>query len=334
VLSPATPFNVTAGTQAIVTLQFSPTSAGAQTGAVAIASNDPDEPLKQIALSGTATNPPSAVEPGLRADYRFQNNLVSSAGSPPALTNLGANSFLTATVDGASRTVLSFTANNGVLLQPGTSVVPSNVYSVVLLAALDNVSLYRRVIGFAPAMSDPGLYVHNGRLSYWPLLDGSSSAVASGGFVQLVLTRAADGTVRGYVNGARQFEFSDASGSAGPGTNGVLRFFRDDGTEASAGKVARIRIYDVALTDPQVAALDRLPGSGGTTTPALTIAYGGNSVIVAWPTNDPAYRLQSTLTLAPPIPWATISNVAASGALFQAAVGATNNSQFFQLVKP
>lgn len=247
-----------AGAQQSVTVTFAPASANTHFGILEIFNYDADEARLEVLLSGTATNPPPAVEPGLRADYRFQSNLLSSVGNPPMLTNLGVNSFVTATVDGVPRTVLSFANNNGVMLQPGASVLPSNVYSLVILASLDKVDLYRRVLGFEALPNESGLHVHNGRLSYWPHLDGVSAPIAGGAFVQIALTRAASGLVRGYVNG----------------------------------------------------------------------------VIVTWPTNDPAIRLQSALTLTPPIPWTTISNVTVSGALFQATVGATNGSRFFQLVKP
>jgi len=95
------------------------------------------------ACRGRTTNLPT-----LWADYRFQNNLLSSVGNPPALTNLGHNAFATTSVDGIPRTVLAFGFNEGVLLQPGASVISSNVYSVVMLAALDDVSYYRRLLGF------------------------------------------------------------------------------------------------------------------------------------------------------------------------------------------
>jgi len=270
------------------------------------------------------------TQPGLRADYRFQNTLLSSVGNPPALSNLGSNAFVTATVDGLPRTVLTFGFNDGLLLQPGQSVIPSNVYSVVILAALEDVSYYRRLLGFQAIGTDEGWYVHNGRLSYWPVLDGSIEAVAAGQFVQFALTRAADGTVRGYMGGSAAIQFPDAIGSVGPGADGVLRFFADNTTYASAGQAARIRIYDVALTDAQVAALDRLPAAG----PTLTLTRAGNTLTMAWPTNFADYRLRSAPSLAPPILWTTVSNVSVSGPLFQATVGATNNSRFFQLVNP
>ena len=294
----------------------------------ALSSNE----VAAIYAAGSAGKCPAApvIQTGLRADYRFQNSLLSSVGNPPALSNLGSNVFVTATVDGTPQTVLAFGFNDGVLLQPGTSVIPSNVYSVVILAELEDVSYYRRLLGFAAIATDEGWYVHNGRLSYWPVVDGSSEAVVAGQFVQFALTRGADGTVRGYVGGVLQTEFLDADGSAGPGTGSLLRFFQDNTTDASAGQVARIRIYDLALTDAQVAALDRLPAAG----PTLAIIRAGDTITVSWPTNYTGYRLRSAPSLTPPMSWDTVSNVSVSGSVFQATVGATNNGRFFQLVNP
>jgi hypothetical protein len=79
----------------------------------------------------------------------------------------------------------------------------------------------------------------------------------------VVLTRNAAGNVVGYVNGVRQFSFSDTANRAVIDGNDTLRYFKDNvsggsGGEHSAGSVARIRLYDRALSADQVAALDRL----------------------------------------------------------------------------
>lgn len=56
---PAVPFNVTPGGSQALTVRFSPVATGAQSGNLAIASNDADEPTVNVALSGTGvTTPP------------------------------------------------------------------------------------------------------------------------------------------------------------------------------------------------------------------------------------------------------------------------------------
>ena len=61
VASPALPFNVAPSGQQVVTVRFAPTAAGAQTGTLAIATNDPANASINVSLSGTGvgSNAPS-----------------------------------------------------------------------------------------------------------------------------------------------------------------------------------------------------------------------------------------------------------------------------------
>ena len=196
----------------------------------------------------------------LKGDYQFQNTRSSSVGSPPDLADLGTNSFTTATVDGTSRTVLTFSQNNGLSLSSTSGVIPNDTYSIVVLFSFEQTSSYRRIIDFKNGSSDNGLYQSYGHLYFYPPGYGSSAPISANTYAQVVITRDSSGTVTGYVDGTQQFQFSDSS-NYGVISNNTLRFFRDDGSysEASAGSVARIRIYDGPLTATQVSALSRLP---------------------------------------------------------------------------
>lgn len=195
----------------------------------------------------------------LQGDYRFQNSRASSTGQPPDVTDLGTNGFASATVDGNSTTVLTFSQNNGLSLAPTTGVVANDAYTLVVLFSLAQTNSYRRVADFKNGTSDHGLYVLDGRLYFYPAAYGSAVSISDNTYVQVVLTRDASGVVTGYVNGTQQFQFTDTGAIAIIDGGNTLRFFRDDGSEASAGSVARFRIYNGALTATQVAALDRLP---------------------------------------------------------------------------
>jgi hypothetical protein len=164
-------------------------------------------------------------------------------------------------VDGVSTTVLTFSQGNGVSLSPTTGVVPNDTYTIVMLFSLQQTSSYRRLIDFKNATSDNGLYVQNGHLYFYPVGYGNPVSIAANTWVQLVLTRDTTGTVTGYVDGVQQFQFSDTSSLAVISGSNALRFFRDDGGsgESAAGSVARIRLYNGALTASQVSALSRLP---------------------------------------------------------------------------
>jgi hypothetical protein len=226
--------------------------------------NDADGSVTQVEfyeganLIGVSTTPTANAA---RADYLFQNTLASSAGVAPPLQNLGANGFNTAIVDGTSRTVLNFAQNDGLSLSPTSGVVSSNVYSVVVLFSFNTISSFRRILDFKNASSDNGLYVFNGTLDFFPVASASGPPIGSNTFVQVAMTRDSFGNAACYVNGVQQIAFVDTNNHATLDANNVLRFFRDDGTEASAGSVARIRLFDFALSASQVAGLDRLPGS-------------------------------------------------------------------------
>jgi hypothetical protein len=106
----------------------------------------------------------------------------------------------------------------------------------------------------------------------------------AGTYLQVVLTRNAAGLVAGYVNGSPEISFSDTGNDALVSVADALSFFRDDfvvPNEHSTGAVARIRIYDDALSPAAVAALDRLPGVVGVLAPQITsatTAYGAVGV--------------------------------------------------------
>lgn len=209
---------------------------------------------------GFGTNVPL---PNPRADYQLQNSLDTSIGAAPTLFNLGANTFGAATVDGESWTVLRFAENDGVMVPFASSVISSNAYTAVLLFSFETVSSWRRIIDFKAATSDFGLYNFNGQLQFYPWVTGPTNAIPTNTFVQVALTRDGSSNVVGYVNGVQQFSFIDTNSDATLSAQDALRFFRDNGSEGSAGSVARIRLYDVALTPQQVAALDRLPAPTG-----------------------------------------------------------------------
>jgi hypothetical protein len=197
------------------------------------------------------------------ADYQFQLNLNSSVGSPPPLQNIGAgNVFTTENVDGCPRTVLTFPLGNGVRLQPTTGVIPTNIYTVVLLFRFDAVSGWQRILDFKAGTSDFGLYCNGGQFKFYPVASGPAGAILAGQYVQVVLTRDATGLVTGYVNGVQQFSFNDATGYAVISSANDLRFFKDGGGDNGSGAMARIRLYNLPMPGAQVALLDRTSCAG------------------------------------------------------------------------
>lgn len=198
------------------------------------------------------------------ADYQFQSSLASADGVAPALTNIGTgNAFTTDTVAGFSHTVLTFSKNRGVELTPTTGVVPSNQYSIVILARFKAIRGFLRLIDFKHGTMDTGLYADSGSLNFYSDASGTQSPIKRFDYFQVVLTRdAATKMVVGYVNGAQQFSFKDTTKDAVIDPKSELRFFADDTAvphEDSAGWVARIRLYNTALSASDVQNLGTEP---------------------------------------------------------------------------
>jgi hypothetical protein len=218
-----------------------------------------DVPLAPPAVGPGAPPPPAATTPGLTADYQFFDSLGSSAGGAPDLLTLGPTMFAQERADGPPRTVLTFAEGSGLRLSPAGSAIPSSSYSIVLLFRLNTVEGYRRILDFKDGKSDRGMYAYYGDLVFYGKEEGGGKPLKSNQYHQVVVTRDSAGTVVGYVDGARQIIFQDSEGDAVISPDNVLRFFRDDGSEHSAGAVARIRLFDRPLSADEVATLDRLP---------------------------------------------------------------------------
>jgi Concanavalin A-like lectin/glucanases superfamily len=214
--------------------------------------------LTAVAVVVLAIAAPAASAATLKGDYQFGGTLDSSCCGAPALSNLGPNSFAEEVVGGSSRTVLTFPLSSGVSMPAG--VIPSDSYSIAVQFRLEEITGFRRLVDFSTSTSDRGVYNLNGQLNFYPIATGATfpAPIEANSYAHVVLTRDAAGQVTGYVDGSEEIAFTDSSGDAllPPGTD--VRFFKDDavvGGEESAGAVARIRVYDGALTAAEVAAI-------------------------------------------------------------------------------
>ena len=208
-------------------------------------------PLDGGAIDGNADASDGAVS-SLIHQYSLAGSLLDDLGGP-ALTGLG-GSFISAGYQ--------FGINQGLRL---TAATPPVVYSIEITFNFNNVTGYNKLIDFKAQSSDAGLYVFDSQLPFvvipitgCPGNDCYTSPVlfAPGTQTTVTVTRDAAGTVVAYVGTTPQFTFTDG-GAVGefdaPGN--VVNFCLDDTvttTEASAGTVRRIRIYDAALTAAQV----------------------------------------------------------------------------------
>jgi hypothetical protein len=202
---------------------------------------------------------------GPTADYRFQDSFGSSVGSARELVLLGPgiDTFVTDVVDGTSRRVWRFPSSNGLALSTDQATTTPYAWSMAVLFRFDTTSGYRRVFDLSAGLSETGLYVLDGRLSFYPRATGTAAPISPGAWVQVVLTRDSGGSMAGYVNGVQHLRFTDTA-NEGVISQGQLRWFWDNTVgcctnESSAGAAARIRLWKRALSASEVAGLGRLP---------------------------------------------------------------------------
>lgn len=136
----------------------------------------------------------------------------------------------------------------------------SETYSIEMIFKFDQLSGYSRIIDFSNSTSDAGIYALNTCLNFYP--NGSigtcPGAFDTTNYKQIVITREA-GTkeMKIYFNAELFSTFVDNANHyvIGSAPNDSIKFFRDDnviGNEASAGKVALIRIADHVLSESEV----------------------------------------------------------------------------------
>ena len=215
----------------------------------------------------------SASAATLRADYRFQGSHASAVGQAPAAQDIGpgTNAFATDSIDGP-RQVLTFPNGNGISVST-QGIAGAGEYTIVALfrlADMGTATTYRRIFDFKNGTHDNGIYYRGGQLTIYrgdhpsdPVISGGNTVVP-GVYAQVTVTRETDNRFwTAYLNGNLAVSVDDVAGDGVLSSN-VLRLFRDFGgaNETSAGALARLRIWDGALTEQQIAALDRVVPDG------------------------------------------------------------------------
>ena len=303
----------------MITLTATPTapnvfwgwSGGGVSGAV-----NPINVLMTTNRTVTATFGPDYGACGtIRADYRFETTLGSAVGTPPDLVPINAGHFYTnQLVDGLTRMTLRFPQGSGLRLSPLTTVLPSNAYTLVVLFKFDNVTGWRRLVDPKNAVGDNGLYVLNGGLNFYPGSGTSAVCITNNTWHQVVLTRDLAGQVAVYADGIVRLNYNDAASGYGVvNAANVLRFFKDDGSEESAGSVSRIRLITCALSPAEVAGLDR--GAGGIVLSDWALTPLGQHIFKITGPAAPLYRVETSGTFTA---WGTLTNIPAfPGTLWQ-----------------
>ncbi len=218
------------------------------------------------------------------AQYSFDNTLAADDAGDPALIAVdptGQNGFLNAPVptdfaadpqptDNRQVYIFDSAGSNAGLILPdaGDLVSDDDTYTIELIFEIENVNGFRKLIDFESRNNDSGVYVSSGQQSLYSDVASGNTPLRPGGsatadvFTQLFVT-VDDGVVTLYQDGA-SLVFLDQTESD---DNFILpdgqdlTFFLDDGNggEFSSGSVAKIALYDAALTAQDVAELAASP---------------------------------------------------------------------------
>lgn len=222
----------------------------------------------------------SAAEGALLvATYGFNNSFNADQGGAPSLTlvdPLGKGSFQTDTVLGQSHSVFRWAPGSGVATSTAnetglslntTGLVTPNNYSLEMVFSFDSDgSGFRRVIDVLDRASDNGLYVQGtSHLQAYPNTAGTgantfTTPTPSSNFHHVALTVASDNTVKGYIDGALDFNVSTAEMNTSNSASLTMTFFLDNlsggtGQEYANGKIAQLQMYDGVLTPAEVSTL-------------------------------------------------------------------------------
>lgn len=183
----------------------------------------------------------SSAFPGLTRRYRLNNSFLDEFGGSslvPAGGTISANGY-------------NFPLNMGLSLS--NAIVPNN-YSILLDFQLANVNAYAKIIDYANRTINPGIFINASRVGF----DGgggySSAVVSINTPFRLIVTMSSIlNSTSLYVNGAL------ARGSLSPmlfgAANNIIWFFRSESTEASAGVVTQIAIFNRPLAPTEITTL-------------------------------------------------------------------------------
>ncbi len=202
-----------------------------------------------------------SAQPAILADYVFAENLSGNLAGAPAIEYLGnIPSYVTGSIQGLSVDALTIEAGTGLKLDLSQWTV-CDEYTLVIHGVLEFTNGYRKLIDFRDLLEDSGLYNRNGVLEYVVGQVGSSVSMMPSQYFQLVMTRDSAHTVNLYIDGKSEFSFNDTGLGTSMCFSNQFHFYVDDGQTSSEdpqGAVARITLYDHALSADEVAELEVL----------------------------------------------------------------------------
>uniref|UniRef100_Q027E8 Ice-binding protein C-terminal domain-containing protein n=1 Tax=Solibacter usitatus (strain Ellin6076) TaxID=234267 RepID=Q027E8_SOLUE len=206
------------------------------------------------------------------------STLIHTYDLTSALTDLVGSTPLNSDGGSIGPAGYAFGANQG--LNVSSALSNAGNYSILVDFSFQDLSGYRKILDFKDLASDNGVYNLNTDLNFYNFAFGPNGAFTVNTLARVIVTRdSGTGLEVGYVNGVQEFSFTDVSSDGVfTGTNGIIRFFEDDGAtsqrEASGGLATRISIYDSALSASEVADLGGPQTSSAVPEPASFLLLG------------------------------------------------------------
>lgn len=205
---------------------------------------------------GAASAAASAAEV---ADYRFDLDFTSSIPGAPDLVELAPFGGVFAHEAVLGRNAWLFPEGVGLGLDT-MGLVAAGEYSIAMQVRVSETDPYMKLIDTSGLQSDFGFYVIGEDIGFYDETFGEvGGPLQPDTYYSIVVTRAANGTYTGYIDGEPRFSFNDADGYSLIPADGMLYFLRDDEAtfngENADGAIARLRLFDTALTAAEVAAL-------------------------------------------------------------------------------
>jgi hypothetical protein len=212
--------------------------------------------LATLALTAAALATGSAHAVTLPSHtYEFSGSSADASGGPAMTLGAGSSYVGTGVTQGLKFGKNLGPAVNGALANPG-------VYSVEMYFSLEAGSTaFIRLLDFNNGANDTGLYLEHGDLTFYGSPIGNTRADTNVGIntkTHLVVTRDANRVFRAYVNGTQALSFVESAGyqpSLFSTSNGLIRFFRDNGSEAAPGFLDYVRLYNEAISAADVKTL-------------------------------------------------------------------------------
>lgn len=195
--------------------------------------------------------------------YGLNNSFASSVSGAPSLTVTDPHStsgFASDVVFGNTQTVYNFvgTPDNagqaGLSLSTASLLTNNSVYTVeVLFKFTQRDGAWRRIVDVQNRQSDNGFYVDpSNKLDVYPVAGGASF---TNGVYHDVFLSDNNGVVKIYLDGSAQSTINTTVMNID--SNNLMNFFLDNVVgsgqgEYSSGSVAKISLYNVALSDQNI----------------------------------------------------------------------------------